>query len=79
MFPDTMDLVAMYRGVATVAKKEGHHNELEPFGPTQVLTSRSTETFRASFLKARLHKLIALAPHILVDPVGCATSACISL
>lgn len=67
----------MDRGVATGAKKEGHHNELELFGTTQVLTSRYTETFRASFLKARTHKLIALAPHI-VGPAGCATSACVS-
>lgn len=72
-----MDPVAMNRGVATAAKKEGHHNELESFGPTQVLTSRH-EAFHASFLKARTFKLTAIAPHI-VGPAGCTTSVCVSL
>lgn len=38
MIPDIID-----RGVPIGAKKEGGHNELQPFGPTQALTSRSTE------------------------------------
>lgn len=38
MLPDKTD-----RGIATGAKNGGIYNELEPFGPMQVLTPRSTK------------------------------------
>lgn len=63
MFLEAMDPV-------TTGAKKAHHNELESFSLTQVLTSRSTETFHASSLKARIHELIALAPPT-VGPAGC--------
>lgn len=46
MIPDIID-----RGVAIGAKKGGGHNELEPFGPTPVLTSRSTKLSAHLFSK----------------------------